>query len=830
SSLPMRVKSESSQKSVHTTLDGTKSPLEISHASQNTDTREESRSMQVPYNLVCCNETSQNALQNGNASQEEPIDSDSVKGIFGWETVDDTNIPCILRQQKKFVSVRIVERKLLSKYPNTFPDELGKKDPLVSYFITESEANLLNEINTTHCDFEYGHNPFTVKDLIVDLEEFVEFFNIVKKTFPEDFLSKIGGEPAAPGVSAPVKTDLSQFCGWIQINNTVSPYIVRIDNGRQVKLVPLSVIMYAAGLLTNSNIHGLLPTPQECAMLNETCKVAGFDFMFGKSTRLISVSEVLHRCQVQIFELPFKNPLQHARYLDPCTGQYSSIPLMGLMPAPLSTTESVQQQPSPLSKPLQSVLDHISVNTGDLNPYISGLAHPAFHPSQMTMSGGLSGISSGITGLWEPPSPTRMRLQGPYAGLNMDAFRFQNPHRQAVAEKSLDGSVKQGFPGSLWIRAPPPAHINSVLNSMMSKTPPVTPDPPHSSAFQSHSLPSNPMLYCKNTSAQLNMTHSHFRSPIYSPHRPPVSQVASKDLPASAVKYPSPLNRLPLTPSQYLNSLSFPFGVNQFDSSYAARNESSIQKTIADAYQMSAKTTTHLPASGESLTHFRGCSSDNKHPETSHLEPEANFLQQNISADNPTAASGNTCSVTDLSQNISACLINGKSISCINVNLPHRKGSFCLVEAVSKLYFPSVPLTEFVKVLQVVLKVSLHECTSQEEAAFVQYYNLPVKKLKCNKIIRVDDLEAYFPQLNYMFSKRSSDAAADQPSLNQQSPACVGAQKRRKSSPTPGPASKVALPKLESVVRKLHQEKNTAPNEETQENSDKNSVIIIDDE
>lgn len=804
----MRVKSELSRRSLDAELVGTKSSLETSHASQNTHTREESRSMQVPYNLVCSNETNQNVLRSEkDTSQEDPIDSDSVKGIFGWETVDDTSIPYILRRNNKFVSVRIVERKLLSKYPNTFPDELGKKDPLVSYFITESEANLLNEINTTHCDFEYGHNPFTVKDLIVDLEDFVEFFKIVKKTFPADFLAKIGGEPATSSVSTPVKTDLSQFCGWIQINNTVSPYIVRVDNGIKVKLVPLSVIVYAAGLLTNSGVHGLLPTPQECAMLNEACKVAGFDFLFGKSTRLISISEVLHRCQVQIFELPFKNPLQHARYLDPCTGQFSSNPLMGFMPASLSTAESVQQQPSPSSKPLQSVMDHMSVSTADLNPYISGLGHPAFHPSQMT-------ISSGITGLWEPPSPTRMHFQGPYAGINMEAFRFQNPQTQAIAEKNLDtiGSMRQGFPGSLWIRTPHPAHINSVLNSMMSKTPPVTPDPPHSSPYQSHSLPSNSMLHCKNASTQPNMNYPHFRGPLNSPYRPPVTQAAHKDLPASAVRYSPSMNRLPLTPSQYLNSPSFSFGVNQLNNSFLARTESSNQKPVADGHHMPSKSTTQQPASGESLAHFRHCSSDNNRPESAQ-EPDVDRIPHKVSADNSAATTGNTNSKIDLSQNISACLVNGKSISCINMNLPHRKGSFCLVEAVSKLYFPSVPLTEFVKVLQVVLKVTLHECTSQEEAAFVQYYNLPVKKLKCNRIIRVDDLETYFPQLNYMFSKRSSDPASDQPALNQQPPACIGAQKRRTSSLSPGPASKVTPPKLESVVRKLHMEKNASSND-----------------
>ena len=56
-----------------------------------------------------------------------------------------------------------------------------------------------------------------------------------------------------------------------------------------------------------------------------------------------------------------------------------------------------------------------------------------------------------------------------------------------------------------------------------------------------------------------------------------------------------------------------------------------------------------------------------------------------------------------LSGNITACLVNSKSISCLKLESGPRMGNFCLVEAVSKLYFPSVPLAEFVKVLQVMV-------------------------------------------------------------------------------------------------------------------------------
>lgn len=767
--------------------------------------------MQIPVNSVTSGEAEieEESQKNGKETfRDDPIDSESVKGIFGWETIDDTSIPYILRKKRKFVSVRIVERKLLSKYPNTFPDELGKKDPLVSYFITEAEASLLNEINTAHCDFDYGHSSFTVKDLIVDLEEFEEFFRVVKKTFPAEVLAKIGGEPSSPVMSPAVETELSQFCGWIQINNTVSPYILRLENGRQVKLVPLSVIIYAAGLLTNSSVDGLLPTPHECAMLNEACKAAGFDFLFGKNTRLISISEVLHRCQVQIFELPFKNPLQHARYLDPCTGQPSSNPLMGFVSHPLSNTSAVQHQPPPSIKSHQRVLDLVSGNTSELNPYVSGFSGPPFHPSQFTVPGGLSGVSSGLSGFREP-SPARMRLPGPHTGTGMEATRFHNPRSQMMTDKSLDnsGSLKQGgLPGgSLWAampRAPPPAHANNTLNSMVSKNLPISPDPPVSSPYQHHSLPPNPLLHSRNSPAQPDLNHPIFRGPMNALQRSPGAQPMHKDHPAATVRYPPPVTGLPLPPPPYSNSSSFPFGVNQFDSSLFARTDLKPQRHIGDTHILSSQSKSQQYTGDESLKYIVPHSANNGDQKITNSDHNQHIIST-YSKNQPKS---------DMSHNISACLVNGKSISCINVDLPHRKGRFCLVEAVSKLYFPTVPLTEFVKVLQVVLKVNLHECTPQEETAFVQYYNLPVNKLKCNKIIKVDDLEAYFPQLNYMFTKCSPDPVSAQPAVQQPSPSHSVAPKRRMSSPTPGPASKMLHPKLENVVRMLNQGKDITQN------------------
>ena len=249
---------------------------------------------------------------------ENQIDFSSVKGIFGWTTVDGVNVPYIFRKDKQFVSVRIVEQKLLSKYPNSYPDELGKHQPLTSYFITGHEAKLLNEINTVHCGGEFGQKQFNSKDLIVLLEDFVDFYNLVKKTFPEAKQNELNGNssmgpPPLQTMQVNVKQieDSSKPCGWIQVNNTVTPYVRREALG---KFVPLSVMKYAAALSIPEK--GVLPSEEECDLLNKACKLAGFNFTFSMTTRIICLTDILKHCKVHIMELPMENPLQHAQYLD----------------------------------------------------------------------------------------------------------------------------------------------------------------------------------------------------------------------------------------------------------------------------------------------------------------------------------------------------------------------------------------------------------------------------------------------------------------------------------------------------------------------------------
>ena len=243
---------------------------------------------------------------------EDEVDASSAKGIFGWTTIDDVNIPFMFREGVKYLSVRMVELKLLNKYPNVYPKELETRPPLASYYLTTAECKLLNEINMEHCQCEYGTKKFVTSDLIVKLVDFEEFYRIVKGAFPQDVLSKM-----------PKVRQHAVDGGWLQLNNTVVPYVQQREARTGVvgdKYIPLQVVRYAAGLLVDMDVQGRPPSPDEATLLNGECSSAGLNFVFTKDTELISLAFVIQNSQVKVTELPKFDPFGHAQYREDLEG------------------------------------------------------------------------------------------------------------------------------------------------------------------------------------------------------------------------------------------------------------------------------------------------------------------------------------------------------------------------------------------------------------------------------------------------------------------------------------------------------------------------------
>lgn len=206
----------------------------------------------------------------------------TVNPVCAITVLDGVSIPFIMRGLHASVPVRLIERHFLSKYMNT--GNLNVTNPLPSYYITETEADLLSSV---------GQGVFTTQDLVVSLAGFIGMYEKLKKMFP------VVQKPTG---------------GWVQINNTVIPFVVKDDS----KMIALSIVRCAAGLLMGREVPSVYPNQAECEFLNASCKESGIQFEFTSRTELVEL--VLLECMCEenpvIRELPEGNPFAVAQFMD----------------------------------------------------------------------------------------------------------------------------------------------------------------------------------------------------------------------------------------------------------------------------------------------------------------------------------------------------------------------------------------------------------------------------------------------------------------------------------------------------------------------------------
>ncbi|XP_058119233.1 uncharacterized protein LOC131289770 isoform X1 [Anopheles ziemanni] len=214
-----------------------------------------------------------NGSVNG-SGEKKANDEESQKGRFGWETFPGkVYIPCILRQQERYCAVRMVEMKLLNKYLTVLHQDIYTCTCVRSYYITEAECKLLNEINTKHCDLHYGREMFTLKDLVVrvsDAYKFHQFLDVCYKKLT------VGCGPT------------SDKCGFIRINKeSVVPYTVR--DGQ--KMVPL---FYFEGETDNLKLKADNLSGWDLSYLKFCCKVQGIrnELFASDSVAVISLTDI----------------------------------------------------------------------------------------------------------------------------------------------------------------------------------------------------------------------------------------------------------------------------------------------------------------------------------------------------------------------------------------------------------------------------------------------------------------------------------------------------------------------------------------------------------
>lgn len=181
-----------------------------------------------------------------------PLDEESRKGRYGWFDIDRIALPFIFRHgTEKYTSVRMVEQRLLNKYLQVLLPEVKSCICIRSYYITDAECKLLNEIRK---DCIYGKEAFTNEDLMVcikDVEEFQKFL-----AFCRQRLVLRQGDACDP-------------CGFLNINGmSVVSYIMK----EGIKYVPLFYFANGADLLKlkSKTVKGW-----DLTYLKFCCKVQG---------------------------------------------------------------------------------------------------------------------------------------------------------------------------------------------------------------------------------------------------------------------------------------------------------------------------------------------------------------------------------------------------------------------------------------------------------------------------------------------------------------------------------------------------------------------------
>lgn len=129
-------------------------------------------------------------IKNSGSNNNNGIDGESAKGIFGWEKIsEEIALPVLIRNKnERMVPIKIVEQELIKKY-STLPVKIFSCIHFKAFPMTETEVNHWNNINSEHCDYRYGTQPLGTTDRIVairDVRELNRFLNVSKKRFRMD--------------------------------------------------------------------------------------------------------------------------------------------------------------------------------------------------------------------------------------------------------------------------------------------------------------------------------------------------------------------------------------------------------------------------------------------------------------------------------------------------------------------------------------------------------------------------------------------------------------------------------------------------------------------
>lgn len=687
-------------------------------------------------------------LEIGNEENPPPME-----GLFGWTLIDDTYIPYIFRaDNKKYVCVRLLEYKVLKKYPNVFPEELAIREPLTSSFIKPTECKVFNQLVRMQYRNQSDIPVFNQEDVVVLLSEFMSFYSVVKKIFPEC-------TEHIPKVPKAVPKNKS---GWLQINNTIIPYICRSN----VKLLPLAVLKHAASIVISS--YGIPPSEEECRELNNCCAKEGFKFTFKVTSRLVSLDDIKKTSDIQVFELPEKDPLQHAKYLSKDEGsseglkintQETALPLNhgyhqlppqdnlirqthiegfggihnpNLLGQPVtfaySKDPSNMQNGSPnvtiVSQPrMPQHIEQTNTNPRFPNAYVPGMQHMLYH-NRMP-------ISRNNRYPIRPKRFTRQELCSFNLERPMNMTQMAHPH--GYGQPVIPRTFLNVLPSGQNINVNYGINIQNITPNNQAAKPPMTNINPN------------------NQTAKPPIANI---APNNQTWKPPITNIAPNNQTAKPL----------ITSSQRVQKeVHSPQSRGGGSSNSVSAHGERCHNVPDDAHIMSPLSTfptEHMVTNSNSnniqpipTAHNNQSVIKVEHSQPMNLHEKSGFeINNSISEETAVRSNQETNyhmkqkqAIQDIKSGIKGIWLGGKNISCLHVNKPGRSGRFCLVEAICKLYYRNRTVSEFLFTIEKVLETMT--CTELEEQAFIDYYQLPVSVLKCNKMVELTAFEKVFPQL-----------------------------------------------------------------------------------
>jgi hypothetical protein len=367
------------------------------------------------------------------AEPDKPVDEESKKGKFGWFDIEKVFLPFIFRYAtEKYTSVRMVERRLLNRYLQVLPPEVNSCTCIRSYYITDAESKLLNEINLKHTDCTFGKEAFTSKDLVVRLKDAREFHKFLDLCHKKLVLKK---------------SNASDRCGFFRINGeSVVPYTVK----EGVKYVPL---FYFEGETDHLKLKSESVEGWDLAYLKFCCKVQGIrNELFANDTcKVVALDEIKgHFPAGTTFEdyWPAKGsiePVPSSRH-GVSAGNWTQKPAGQPSAKPIQS--AVQMQPNGLQNLNQ--LSALNAAAYRLPQQLSAaqiqqLSLQGLQTSQMTGQQLQQLIRAGLIGQQPGSQAARQQQPGAYRqqqAVDMAALQRQQ-QRQVPVTKSFPGKLTQ---------------------------------------------------------------------------------------------------------------------------------------------------------------------------------------------------------------------------------------------------------------------------------------------------------------------------------------------------------------------------------------------------